>query len=102
DPVVTIDETGHILSANPATERVFGYRPEDLIGRRINRLIPSPLGQMRRAGVDPRDWTGFAGTSQAGLEIRGRSRDGFAIPLEATFGPFTQASRDHFTCFLRD
>jgi PAS domain S-box-containing protein len=44
DAVVSVDESGTIILANPATNRMFGYCPEELIGRKLNILMP---GRMR-------------------------------------------------------
>ena len=36
----TIDQSGVILSCNAATERMFGYRSEDMLGRNVSMLMP--------------------------------------------------------------
>ena len=40
DPLITSDDNGIIISANDAATRLFGYSPEELIGQRINILMP--------------------------------------------------------------
>src|SRR5688500_15140331 len=42
DAIVTIDERGMIESANPATERLFGYGPDEMIGQNVSMLMPEP------------------------------------------------------------
>ncbi len=42
DAVITIDEQGHIESANPKAEQVFGYLHDELIGKNVNLLMPEP------------------------------------------------------------
>ncbi|MFW5916870.1 MAG: PAS domain S-box protein [Halorubrum sp.] len=39
DPVLSVDGGGTVVYANPATESVLGYAPEDLHGRRLASLI---------------------------------------------------------------
>jgi PAS domain S-box-containing protein len=39
--VIRHDDT--IVFANPATHRVFGYGPDELIGRPLTSLMPSDL-----------------------------------------------------------
>ena len=43
DAVITIDEHGIVLSGNPAVKRIFGYDPEEVIGRNVSMLMPSAL-----------------------------------------------------------
>lgn len=40
DAIVTLGEDSTILSANPATERTFGYTAEELVGQQIYLLLP--------------------------------------------------------------
>lgn len=42
DPLVTIDSYGVILAASDSVERVFGWRPEELVGRNVSVLTPEP------------------------------------------------------------
>lgn len=40
--IVTIDERGQVLSSNPASERLFGYAPSELLGQNISLLMDEP------------------------------------------------------------
>ena len=42
DPTVAIDAFGTIQTASDSVERVFGYKPEELIGQNVRILMPEP------------------------------------------------------------
>jgi PAS domain S-box-containing protein len=49
DAIVVVDHEGHILEFNPAAERLFGYRREDVLGRELaDTIIPPSLRQQHR------------------------------------------------------
>ena len=42
DGVITIDQHGLIDTVNPATEKIFGYSSEEMIGQNVSMLMPNP------------------------------------------------------------
>jgi PAS domain S-box-containing protein len=42
DGVITIDETGNILTFNKAAEILFGYKTKDVTGKNVKMLMPEP------------------------------------------------------------
>lgn len=44
DAIISCDQQGSIIDINPATERIFGFSPQELLGRSIGMLIRNPLG----------------------------------------------------------
>ena len=89
DAIVTIDEDGEILFVNNSAEKIFGYSTADMLGRSLKLLVP-----------------GYSSTEDPDLyqtrEMAGRHNGGQAIPLEVSFGRFTQGSRTLATGILRD
>ena len=51
DAVVSIDESGAILLANPATTRIFGYEPVELIGKPLTILMPEFMRELHQDGL---------------------------------------------------
>lgn len=45
DAIITLDESGVIITFNPAAEMMFGYRQEEAVGIGFQTLIPSPYGE---------------------------------------------------------
>jgi two-component system sensor kinase FixL len=42
DSIITIDARGRIDSVNPAVTKLFGYTEEELMGKNVKVLMPSP------------------------------------------------------------
>ncbi|MEY4720176.1 MAG: hypothetical protein RL563_2794 [Pseudomonadota bacterium] len=82
DAIVTMDQSCRILSANRATERMFGYSQEELMGQNVNILIPEPLHSQHDQFVANYCNTGekkVIGTP--GREVPGRKKNGEIFPL---------------------
>ena len=50
DAIVSMDETGAIRFANPATMRIFGYDRTELIGKPLTVLMPEVMRKMHETG----------------------------------------------------
>ena len=51
--IITIDMSDIIVSANAAVETIFGYKPEELMGCSINKLMPSSPKEMNDMQLAP-------------------------------------------------
>jgi PAS domain S-box-containing protein len=102
DAIVTMDEESVIVYANPATERVFGYAPEELIGRSMTLLIPERFRRAHRAGVTRYLETEERHIPWRGLELPGLHRSGEEVILEVAFSEHVQNGRRLFTGTMRD
>jgi len=102
DAVISIDEHGTILLANPATERIFGYNPAELIGRPLTILMPEYLRKLHAAGFGRYQLTGERHLNWQGTEVTGLRRNGLEFPAEVSFGEITRNGHRVFTGFIRD
>lgn len=72
EAVVLYDVEGTIRALNPAVERIFGYRADELIGRKVTTLAAEP---------DPSLFDPHAPAGGADREGVGRRSDGSAFPM---------------------
>jgi PAS domain S-box-containing protein len=87
NPIVGIDRSATITYASPRVEDAFGYRPEDLIGRPIETLLPE---RVRERHVAHRTQFMERPTSRPmgiGMDLAGRRKDGREFPVEISLSP---------------
>jgi two-component system CheB/CheR fusion protein len=102
DGIVAIDDQGTIDSFNPAAERIFGYRANDVIGQDIRLLVPPPLGDEHDHYIRGYLLTGQQKVIGVGREIFGQRKDGALFPVELAVGEVQLGSRQLFTVTVRD
>jgi two-component system, LuxR family, sensor kinase FixL len=100
DAIITIDQDGLILSINPATERIFGYNAEQLLGKNITLLMPTPYRDEHDGYLRQYLDTGIKHIIGLNREVQGLRKDGAAIPLELAVSEVVPGKV--FTGILRD
>jgi PAS domain S-box-containing protein len=102
DAVVSIDEGGTIILANPATKRIFGYTPEELVGKPLTVLMPGAMRGLHETGLKRNLETGARHLNWQGTEMTALRANGQEFPAEVSFGEMTVDQRKVFTGFIRD
>jgi PAS domain S-box-containing protein len=87
--MVMVNQDGRIVLANTQTEKLFGYRRDELMGQPVEILVPA---QFRSGHPDYR--RGFFAEPQArpmgaGRDLYGLRKDGTEFPVEIGLNPFT-------------
>jgi PAS domain S-box-containing protein len=102
DAVVSMDETGAIRFANPATMRIFGYDPTELIGKPLTVLMPEWMRKLHDAGFRRYQATGQRHLNWQGTELTALRKNGEEFPVEVSFGELAREGHKVFTGFIRD
>jgi len=99
DAIITIDERGTILTANPAAERIFGYMAAEMTGHDISMLMPEPYRVAHKAYLKRYAAPGLGNGAE---EVLGRRKDGSGFPAELAVAETHVAGTRIFTEIVRD
>ena len=114
DCVVTTDERGVILSANPVMEKLFGYSHDEMIGQNVSIIVPEPDRSKHDSYMENYCRTGHGqeyvgrpylpGSHGIGLgrEVEGVRKDGERIELYLAVSEYFVGGKRHFTGVMRD
>ncbi len=95
--IITIDMTDIIVSANAAVETIFGYKPEELIGCNINKLMQSSPREMNDCNMSR-----TVKMADQIREIEGIRKNGSIVPLDLSVAEFSIDNAHYFTNIVRD
>jgi len=102
DGIVTIDELGLIRDFNPAAAEIFGYQPHEVVGKKVNMLMPETHrdghdGYLRRYLE-----TGEGRMIGSRRETEGLRKNGTVFPIEIAVSEMKVGEHRHFTGIVRD
>jgi protein-histidine pros-kinase len=102
DGMAIIDSDGRIVLVNKESERLFGYKRAELVGQRIEALVPERYRQYHAGHRmdffrDPR-----ARPMGVGLELFGLRKDGSEFPVEISLSPMETPEGTVVTAAIRD
>jgi ammonium transporter, Amt family len=82
DPVVIIDSSGVIQSVSASIERFFQWKPTELIGQNVKKLMPESYRSAHTAGLASYQRTNISNVVGRTVEVEGLRKDGATFPME--------------------
>jgi formate hydrogenlyase transcriptional activator len=100
--LLILDESGEVVTANPAADRIFGHGPGHLVGKRITQLIPELA-----PALNGQSWSAFCAEGHAqtignGRPLEGIRGDGTIVPLELELKWMADSSVRPTVAFITD
>jgi len=102
DAMVVVNQQGVIVQINSQTEGMFGYTRDELVGQRIEILVPERQRMshdQHRADYHAQPRIRRMGS---GLDLRGRRRDGSELPVEISLSPIQSGDSTFVLTAIRD
>jgi PAS domain S-box-containing protein len=103
EAVITMDADGSITGWNPQAERVFGWAPQEVLGRSLgDTIVPERNREEHRRGIQHFLATGVGPVLNQRIEVMALHRNGREFPVELTISAAQLGSTVLFSGFVRD
>jgi two-component system sensor kinase FixL len=100
--IITIDQSGCVVTANAAVKTILGYSEEELIGRSINMLMAFDQAGQHDPHIQNYIDHGISKIIGNVHEVEGLHKDGGIVPLDLSLAEFSIDGEIFFTGILRD
>lgn len=103
DAIITIDKSGSITFWNPQAERIFGWKAEEVLGRKLSDLIiPDAHRLAHDRGMNYYASTGYGPALGKQIELPAINRERKEFPIELYIISVNQGADEFFCSFIRD
>ncbi|HEX7373460.1 MAG TPA: PAS domain S-box protein [Steroidobacteraceae bacterium] len=102
DAIIVIDHEGRIEEFSLASERIFGYRADEVLGQNVSVLMPQPYHDAHDRYMETYHETGEARIIGIGREVRARRKDGTTFPCDLAVGRVQGRGPPRFVGIIRD
>ena len=102
DAVAAVNQQGVIIQVNSQTEKLFGYTRSELIGQKIEMLVPERQRPQHDQHRDQFHRQPKIRRMGSGLDLSGRRRDGSEVPVEISLSPVATADGIVVLSVIRD
>ncbi|MFT2091204.1 PAS domain-containing sensor histidine kinase [Paraglaciecola sp. 2405UD69-4] len=102
DGIITINGKGIIQSFNPSAVRIFGYSPEEVIGKNVKILMPDPYHKEHDGYLHNYFTTGEKQIIGKGREVEAKRKDGSIFSMELGVNAMNIEGETMFVGTIRD
>lgn len=100
--LIVIDNKGIVKNFNPASEKIFGYTADEVIGENVKMLMPSPYHEEHDQYLKNYRETGKKKIIGIGREVEGRKKDGTVFPIDLAVSEMEVEGKQFFSGIVRD
>jgi PAS domain S-box-containing protein len=86
--IVITNSSGDLIKVNPAAERMFGYQAGELLGKKVEVLVPNRYVHRHETHRNNFNGNPHARAMGAGFDLHGKRKDGTEFPVEISLSPY--------------
>jgi len=100
--ILVVNQQGEIVRINPSAEKLFGYNNNELVGKKIEVLIPQRFAHNHTNHRHKYANNPHSRPMGLGMELWGLKKDGSEFPLEISLSPFQSPEGRYIMAFVMD
>lgn len=100
--LIVVDNKGEIVLCNNVCEELFGYSEKELIGQKIEILVPSAARKKhvnQRGSYHEKPVKRSMGST---MKLNGERKDGSVFPVEVSLNPFKDSGKQYVAALVSD
>ncbi len=102
DAIISIDENGEIIFWNHSAAVIFGYSPEEIIGKPLLSIVPEKFREAHTQGLHRTVTTGRSAIIGRTIEMMALDKNGREFPVELSLAKWEKNEELFFTGIVRD
>lgn len=100
--ILVANDKGEIVRLNPSAAKLFGYEQGELMGQKIEALIPKRLSDKHIKHREGYNKNPHARSMGQGVELFGLKKDGTELPVEISLSPYVSEGQKFVIAFIID
>jgi len=102
DAIILSDRKGNILSWNSAAQSMFGYPPEEIVGKPLTLLMPHRYREAHQQGIERAQLTGEMRVVGRTIQLHGLRKNDEEFPIELSLSRSVLTGEVFYCGIIRD
>ncbi|MBI3135731.1 MAG: PAS domain S-box protein [Bacteroidetes bacterium] len=100
--ILVANQKGEIIRTNPSAEKMFGYEKDELLGQKIEVLVPQRAANAHVAHRDGFNKNPHPRNMGTGMNLFAKRKDGSEFSVEISLSPYKQNNESFVVAFIID
>lgn len=100
--ILVANKKGEIIRMNPSSEKMFGFSKNELIGQKIEVLLPKRMEHTHLSQREGYNKTPHPRSMGSGMNLFAKRKDNSEFPVEISLSPYTKDGESFVIAFIID